>query len=444
MKRKILKIILGIVISIIILIGGFFINVYFTQPIVVYDIKDFEANGYPMIDKILSEEEVKEDIENIIEIMETTHPIFLEEVPEKYYIEKESLLSSSNKSMTVGELQNKISKYLSSIDDGHTQLFWAENMFLNIDWKYIDGKLILLDGKNNLTDKVVTKIGDVDIDIIVKNIQEIFPDENYVAEAKNIENYAKGKLLLELSGVKFYRYMNLTLNNKGKEESLQVEFTRGGGYNPADYSIYSKEIDDNTVYIKLGTCEVNDSLKEVVADIDKYLSQGVNNFIIDVIDNSGGNSRACSMILEALKMTPGNYGGVIKFSPLAQEQRGYLRKRGSITIKGNNEVVKNEDVNLYVLTNENTFSSAQMLAVWVGDGKLGTLIGRPSSNMPSNFGDVLTFQLKNSKILGMMSYKKWVRPDITRDKERVLEPDIYVEYGDDILERALEEINKSN
>ena len=83
-----------------------------------------------------------------------------------------------------------------------------------------------------------------------------------------------------------------------------------------------------------------------------------------------------------------------------------------------------------------------MLAVWVSDGNLGKIIGRPSSNMPSNYGNVLNFQLKNSKLLGQISHTKWIRPDISKNKEMVLEPDIYVEYGDDILERAIDYINK--
>lgn len=443
MKRKTFKIILWIVISLIILIGIRFVYIYFTQPISVYETKEFKADGMLSIDKLLDEQEVKEDIEHIIEIMESTHPIFLEDVPEKYYAEKEELLNDINKSMTVGELQNKISKYLSSIDDGHTQLYWSENKFLNVKWKYIDDKLILLDN-NKLTNKVVKKIGNVDINTIVENIKEIFPDENYVAEAKNIENYSKGKLLLESSGLKFSKYITITLDNDGKEETLQREFGNGTDYNPVDYSIYSKKIDDNIVYIKLGTCEVNDSLKIVLEDIERYIDEGIENFIVDVIDNGGGNSEACSMILEALKMTPGRYGCTMRYSPLVQDEYGYLRKSGSITYKGSNEAVKNEDINLYVLTNENTFSSAQMLCVWVSDGDLGTLIGRPSSNMPSNFGDILSFQLKNSKLIGVISHKKWIRPDVTKDKERVLEPDIYVEYGDNILEKALEEINKNN
>lgn len=82
-----------------------------------------------------------------------------------------------------------------------------------------------------------------------------------------------------------------------------------------------------------------------------------------------------------------------------------------------------------------------MLAVWVSDGNLGTIIGTPSSNKPSSYGDVIYFQLENSKLKGFVSHKKWIRPDITKDKESTLEVDIYVDYGEDSLKKVLEEIN---
>lgn len=443
MKKNIRKVIRIIVLSIILLVGGFFVYIYFNQPISIYKVKEFENIGNPDLDKELSEEEVKEDVENIIGIVEKTHPIFLEEVPEKYYIGKKELLNLSNSIMTVGNLQREISKYLSSIQDGHTALWWDENMFLNVEWKYKDGKLILLDEEKKLTNKVIKKIGNVDVNKIVKIVQETFPAENYVAEARNIERYSKGKNFLESIGLDNNNSINLTMENDEIEENLEIKFNEVTDGN-RDYSIYIKKIDDKTAYVRLGICEVNSYLESVLEDIKEYRKEGINNFIVDVTDNPGGNSMACSMILDALDIVQGKYGSVIRFSPLAQEQRGYLRKSGNISYESSNKSVSNDDINLYVLTNEATFSSAQMLCVWVSDGKLGTLVGRPSSNMPSSYGDVLTYQLKNSKLIGQVSHKKWTRPDISKDSDEILEPDIYVEYGDDILEATLKDIKTNN
>lgn len=442
MKKRIFKIIGVVVLSLVILVVGVFTHLYFNHIIRISRGKEFKNQGSPIIENQLSKDEVKEDIDYIVDIMESTHPIFLEEVPEKYYTAKDELLSVSNQAMTVGELQYKVSRYLSSINDGHTSLWWTENMFLDIDWKYLDGNLYLLDSDKKLTNKVITKIGDVDIDKIVESIKVNFPAENYVAEAKNIESFLKGKLVLENVGVDCTKDILVTLSNGGKEDILEVELRNGPEYRAINNGIYSKVIHENIAYIRLGTCDVNSALKTVIEDIEKYKNEGIKDYIIDVIDNPGGTSESCSMLLEALNMKGGTYGGITRFSPLAQEQLGYLRKSGYMEYKSNNNAVKNNDINLYILTNENTFSSAQMLAVWVSDGNLGKIIGRPSSNMPSNYGDVLKFQMKNSKLIGQISHKKFIRPDIRKDKERVLEPDIYVEYGDDILDKAIDYMKK--
>lgn len=428
---------------IITLLGGVFIYEYFNEPIAIYDVKEFKEKGKVILTAELSKEQVSDDIYSIIDIMEKTHPIFLGEVPENYYIAKDELLNIKDKVMTTSELQKNISKYLSSIEDGHTLLKWNEDIFLDIDWKYKDGKLYLLDDNKKLTNKVVTKIGNVKIEDIIESIKEIFPAENYIAEGENIKSYAKGKVLLERSGVDFNKNIDIVLEVDGKEKNIEGKLTREPDNSYSSTSIYSELIDKNIVYIRLGTCEVNSALETVLKEIEDYKSKGIKDYIIDVVDNQGGDSKVCIMILEELGIKPGSYGGEIRFSDLAQEQRGYLRKSGSISYKSNNEVKKNEDINVYILTNENTFSSAQMLAVWVRDGALGKIIGRPSRNMPSNFGDILYYQLENSNLLGQISHKKWIRPDLGKDKEKILIPDIYVEYDEDILEETLNQIKKA-
>ena len=89
MKKKTFKIIGVSILTVLLLAVGLFIYIYFTQPITIFETKDMEYSGEPDINKILSKEEVSEDIENVIDIIESTHPIFLEEVPEEYYKEKE-------------------------------------------------------------------------------------------------------------------------------------------------------------------------------------------------------------------------------------------------------------------------------------------------------------------------------------------------------------------
>ena len=98
---------------------------------------------------------------------------------------------------------------------------------------------------------------------------------------------------------------------------------------------------------------------------------------------------------------------------------------------------KNEEVKLLVLSDETTYSSANMLCALVQDGKLGQIIGQGSSNSPSAYGDILYFKLPYTELEGQISHKCFTRADSTADQKQ-LRPDVEVPYGTDALEVALE------
>ncbi|WML34657.1 S41 family peptidase [Clostridium sp. OS1-26] len=432
-KLKIFGIILGVIV---VLLLGTCIYVYAKSPITAYKSKSYRSSGNVVLDKKLTKLEVKEDVEKLINTTESTHPIFLEGKTEKYKKAMERFSKETDKDMTTAEFQLSVSRYLSAIQDGHTRVWFEEDQYLNINWRYLKGNLVLLDKNNKPTNKIVKKINGVEINKVMDAIKDLFPAENYAAEISNNSTYSKGKMVLTNSGVDCSKDMFVTVRSEAGEENIKVDFGQENSSESINSKISSKKINDKTVYVKLGICEVNEDLNRVVTDLKEGINNNVKNVIIDVRDNPGGDSRACNMILDSLKIKPGHFGSIIRFSPLAQERYGYLRKSGYIAYDRSNEVVKNKDINLYVITNEETFSSAQWLATLVRDGNLGTIVGQPSSNMPSSFGDVLNFQLDNSKLEIQISYKKWTRPDKSKDSERALQPDIEVEYPEDALNKV--------
>ncbi|WP_042274582.1 S41 family peptidase [[Clostridium] dakarense] len=397
--------------------------------------------GESELDAKITKKEIKEDRNKMIDIMESTHPIFLEEVPKEYEEAKNKFIKDTKKEMTIGEFQLALSKYTSSIEDGHTMVYFKGANSLDINWKYIDKNLVLLDDSNKPTNKIVTSINNVSVEEIIKVIDETFPAENYVYEYVNNSSMSKEKLVLISAGVDTSKDIILSIKEGKSNYEMKVEFNGYDRYNKSNHDIYAKNIDESTAYIKLGICKVNDSLKKVISYLNNNLDN-LKNVIIDVRDNPGGDSTACEMILESLKIKAGGFGGVKRYSKLVNEMYPEAKSSGYETFKRSNDVVKNEDIKLYVLMNEKTFSSAQWLATVVSDGELGTLVGKPSRNTPSSFGNIIPFMLKNSKIQGQISFVKWLRPDETKDSQKVLEPHIRVEDGEDALEKTLELIKE--
>ena len=73
--------------------------------------------------------------------------------------------------------------------------------------------------------------------------------------------------------------------------------------------------------------------------------------------------------------------------------------------------------------------------VIVHDNDLGTIVGEPTGNMPSCYGDILSFQMPTTGFAFSVSFKKFLRPEPENDPEDALYPDIEVYTTiDDVLQ----------
>ena len=88
-----------------------------------------------------------------------------------------------------------------------------------------------------------------------------------------------------------------------------------------------------------------------------------------------------------------------------------------------------------VLTNARTYSSARMMAAWVQDGGFGVVIGEPSSNAPTAFGNMIGLTLPHSRINLSVSFTLWLRPDSNADQTTIW-PDTQINHHQ-ALEAAL-------
>jgi C-terminal processing protease CtpA/Prc len=98
---------------------------------------------------------------------------------------------------------------------------------------------------------------------------------------------------------------------------------------------------------------------------------------------------------------------------------------------------------LYILTSPQTFSSGNWFAVVIKDNQLGTVVGEPTGNQPSSYGDCLSFQMPNSGYGFSCSFKKWIRPNTSRNDEDALYPDIPVYTTiDDVIHQRDPQLDK--
>jgi C-terminal processing protease CtpA/Prc len=94
---------------------------------------------------------------------------------------------------------------------------------------------------------------------------------------------------------------------------------------------------------------------------------------------------------------------------------------------------------IYILTAVQTFSSATDFAAAISDNRLGEIVGETSGNMPTAYGDILSFQTPNAGLVFRVSHKQFFRVDRSKDA-LPLAPD-YEVPADEALEMVYELVN---
>ena len=410
----------------------------------------FSTGGKPVdipkplaAETVLTAEQVIEDRDKAIEYMEEIHPYFiLVEDQSAYEDAKQKYIQTAALEMSVRDFQAATAEYIGFFQDGHTRLAWKEEEYVDVKSTYHDGKTyVVKDGE--ITDVYIESFGGVEVETIYEAIDKMFPAENEMAQAINRYNYVDGKNFLTYLGAEI------------TDDKISVAFSDGtkgvfGFYNPSEVATATEEeeytgnswyMDGDIFVVDFNTCSDDEELRGIAIELSQKVEEGCTKVIIDVRENGGGSSNACERLLEAMDMKAPQYDMVIRYSEDAKEQRGYLRSNGMYRWNAKSDGKPNENIDLVVLCDRYTFSSATMMCVYVRDGKLGTLIGEPSSNMPNAYGDILYFVLPNSHLYGTVSHKQFIRPDGTNN-ERMLVPEIQT-TSEDAYDAAVKYLRES-
>ena len=374
-------------------------------------------------DTVMTEEQVISDRNEMIQYVENIHPYFLLIADKSaYLVAKGNYVAATSCNMTVSQFCEKTSMYLCFFRDAHTRIYWNENQMIDAELDYRNNKLYFV-GKPFF----VTKIGGIPVSSVLSVVDRILPAENDMAKVCNYTEYSKyGHIIKAAGGFADNGDVQITFSDDSVEKYRMIP-PRLSSTVPTTNSWY---MDNDIFVVDFNTCNDNDELSAIVTELEQALARGTKKVIIDARGNEGGNSDACIKLLKALGMVPPEYGMFVRFSREAATQNGYTCDSGSFKKERDKTVIQNPSIQLVVLTDRHTFSSATMLAVYVRDGGLGTIIGEPSPNSPSCYGDVIFFHLDNSHLFGTISHKMFDRPDDRKMDENMLIPDITTNSGE--------------
>lgn len=352
------------------------------------------------LQRVLTLEQIIEDRNELFRLLESIHPLFLIEPPSEYLLGKAEYISTTNEPMNIDWFERATNHFLTSLNDKHTCLFFMrDDEYLQYVFHYYDGKLFY---ENECSP--VKKIADINVTRIIQEIKYNFPCENKWMLKSNILLFAKSRRILQYCGI--------------VSDNPEIELENGIKISCQWNEIIEKnsmtnmiKVKEDHCYIRFAQCECTNEWNDIIEILKSEIANGTRDIVVDIRGNGGGNNLACMNLLNAMGMEIKRFGVLMRFSKEAADQRGYVQETGFIAdpIQGN--FIENPNINLEIWLDENVFSSANMLAVWVKDGKLGKLRGVPSMNRPSHFGDAIQFQLPNSLAYGFISHKAFWRMD---------------------------------
>jgi hypothetical protein len=392
--------------------------------IVIYLFYYSNASNYNQSD-YLSVEEMKSDLRQMKDACLETHPA----LPDSFndiFVQADIRL---NRSMTISQFSVILAETLAQIGDSHTALNPVfEGPLIPFMIKIIDNNYYVLNDYESITaGSQILSIAGVSLDDIYDDYKKQYSAENKYWEMELFEErYIEVCKVLSLGGkrsifggieISFInggveRKANLYMkdfvynqfNDEEREEALYSaynELLNGKGNNLYyDYFINSE---DDYIFFKLRECVYDDGYKVMVSEILENLKRRkIHNLVIDLRGNFGGDSFVFDEFIKQLKNSKRNLDSI--------------------------EKATEEKINLFVLIDHKTFSSATMFASYVMDLNYGLVIGQPTGGKLPAFGNISVYDLNNSKLSFSVSDSFFKRLDETKNKDDSIYPHILSKY----------------
>lgn len=240
-----------------------------------------------------------------------------------------------------------------------------------------------------------------------------------------------------------------TIKTSGGIISKMLAFSESAG---KDFSY--KVLPDNIGYIEFNSFRNLDKFELFLDSTFRSIkANGVNDLIIDIRKNGGGNSSLGDELMQYISKTPFKMADSVTIK-LSKEliDKGYFnwldstkRIAGTIFTAFDTARVTLRDNplryqgNTYLLVGGGTFSSASMFASSFKCCNVGEIIGTETGGLTVCFGDVYSFKLPSTKFNMRVSYKKFYEACGVDNRQGVI-PNHVVENSFEDQEKGIDRV----
>ena len=431
---------------------------------------------------LLNPSELQEDFDYMLKTLEETHPNLYAYIPKDEFIKKtDEYRESISKPMSKPEFYKILYKTIALIKQGHTMVFGDAGFgeFKNEGGLSFPFKIsffsdhIYIDQNYSLNNQLTkgTELIAVNKIPVTKIIEDFTPylvvrPNGYIS--KTLAYHWSKLLWLEYGFSEKFTISYILPNGdsirtttiNGVKKELITKDNTPRYKNDLDYRI---EKDRSLAVMEINTFEFQfDEYDSLLRSSFKDIKQnGINNLIIDVRANHGGNANLIGTLVDYLTSKPyitsaksevktseatkkcytthPIFVNAIEQARKAEDNSSdfiklvncFLEKpAGTITTFPEEKTIPEENEyrftgKTYVLTSDETFSGGTGFSVIIKDNGIGCIVGNETSDNPTDYGCIMLFELPNTKINIQNSTQYTVRPAGYDDNRGVI-PDFKV------------------
>jgi hypothetical protein len=467
--------------------------------ILIFSQNIFSQNG----EKKYSQIELNTDFDYLVNSIKEAHPNPYSVISEKDFQKNAvSIKNQFDRPLSLKEYYKLIAPFVASLSDGHTSLkFPATSKLLHNESELFP--FIVVCNYENSSIKITEHLNETFAEIPIgseilsinniksKNILETIIDntsgENREYRLKMGANYMFFGIILN-TYFNFSGDFKVSYKYNGKTYSKNIKPVTYNGFNEIlkeKQKKTAKKIINETHYYSL---ILKPEIKTAIIDFKYFYDEekfkvflektfdsinkiGIQNLIIDIRENGGGNSTLGDMLFQYISPKPFNQFSktIIKYSQLQKDffekkcktDSTYCSTYNYIKTKTNNTIETFEDNKLiipfeeekrfkgkiFLLTGIRTFSSAMNFAQCFKNYSLGTIIGEETGGWIVSYGDKIATQLPITEITLSISQKKFYTIGSKDSDHHGVIPDIKIQSQEALnftLAKIENNLTKSN
>jgi hypothetical protein len=321
------------------------------------------------------------NLDAILQELPQNHVNPFTRIPENEFLGNGELLRRDIPNLTNQQILMGLARLVASLGDSHTALVWPPQMIYPVQLGVFEEGIYALatypEASDALGARLVT-INGYPITEVIEQVGTVIPHENHGWLNAQLPNYLiRSEVLMGLSiipGAESVEWAFVT--SDGEAVVVEIAPIAPNAVNAADFvtardsqprtestnGFYWLELfDDGTLYFKYNQAvEAPDLPMTQFADILFTVldEQPVERLVIDLRDNTGGNSTLVDPLIDTLIAHPINTEG-----------------------------------RLFVIIGNRTYSSAVLNAVRLSQETNAILVGQPTGGAPDHFGEVQSFDL---------------------------------------------------